>query len=70
VQGRKTLGVAVSQGMVSPRMCHFSPWTLLITAHEAVVGRLLGSVSPVTPSDKCGRLYPVPCDAMTGFGDA
>jgi hypothetical protein len=29
----------------------------LITAPEAVVGRLLGSVSPGTPVDRCGRSY-------------
>jgi hypothetical protein len=32
-------------------------WTLLILAPEAVVGRLLGSVSPGTQVDRCGRPY-------------
>jgi hypothetical protein len=66
----KTLGATISQGTSVPRMCRLSPWTLLITASEAVVGRLLGSVSPDTPSDRCGRPYPASCDAPTMLGDA
>jgi hypothetical protein len=58
----ENLGAAVSQGTAGPRMCRLSPWTLLITAPEAVVGRFLGSVSPSTLSDRCGR--PTPCHAM------
>ena len=70
MQGRNTLGAASSLGTAGPRMCRLSPWTLLITAPEAVVGRLLGSVSPGTPVDRCGRPYPMPCDALIVLGDA
>jgi hypothetical protein len=34
-------------------------WTPLITSPEAVVGRFLGSVSPETLMDRCGRLLTV-----------
>jgi hypothetical protein len=34
-------------------------WTTLITALEVIVGQLLGSVSPDTPIDRCGRPYPI-----------
>jgi hypothetical protein len=57
VLGRKTLGAAVSQGTADPRMCRLSPWTLLIAAPKAVVGRLLGSVSPGTLGYMCCRSY-------------
>jgi hypothetical protein len=32
-------------------------WMTLIIAPEAVVGRLLGSVSPGTQVDSCGQYY-------------
>jgi hypothetical protein len=57
-------------GAAGPVMCCLSAWTLLITAPEAVVGRLLGSVSPGTRVDRCGRATSVPCDAPTLLWDA
>ena len=44
-----------SLGAASPGMCRLSPWTPLITAPEAVVGRSLESVSPGTRLARCGR---------------
>jgi hypothetical protein len=70
------LGAVGSLGAANPVMCRISPWTLLITAPEAVVGRLLGSVSPSMRVDRCGRPSrcgqptPVPCDTLTMLGDA
>jgi hypothetical protein len=63
--GGKTPGAAGSLSTAGPGMCRLSPWTLLTTAPEAVVGRLLGSVSPGTPVDRCDQPYPMPCDAPT-----
>jgi hypothetical protein len=63
-------GEAGSPGAANPEVCHLSPWTPLITTPEAVVGRLLGSVSPGTQVDRCGRPTPVLCDALTTLGDA
>jgi hypothetical protein len=69
-------GAASSLGASGPVMCRLSPWMLLVTAPEAVVGRLLGSVSPGTLIDRCGRPSrcgrptPVSCDAPTELGDA
>jgi hypothetical protein len=50
--GGHTLGAAAPLGTAGPVMCRLSPWTLLITAPEVVVGRLLGSVSPGTLVDR------------------
>jgi hypothetical protein len=50
-------GAAVSLGVVGPMIHRLWTWTTLITAPEAVVCRLLGSVSPGTQIDRCGRSY-------------
>jgi hypothetical protein len=47
-QGRSVECRGHITGVVGPVMCHLSSWTPLITAPEAVVGRLLGLVSPGT----------------------
>jgi hypothetical protein len=70
------LGAAGSLGAAGPMIHCLSPWTPLITAPEAVVGRLLGSVSPGASVDRCdrssrcGRPTSVPCDAPTLLRDA
>jgi hypothetical protein len=66
----KTLGAAGSSGPTGLGICRLSPWTHLITTSKAVVGRLLGSVSPSTLVDRCGRPYPMPCDALIVVGNA
>jgi hypothetical protein len=55
----KVGGTVVSPGAAGPVIHRLWTWTTLITAPEAVVGRLLGSVSPGTPVDRCGRPYPI-----------
>jgi hypothetical protein len=57
-------------GAVGTGMCRLLPWTPLITAPKAVVGQVLGSVSPGTRVDRCGRPTPMPCDAPTMLRDA
>jgi hypothetical protein len=69
-QGGKTPSAAAPLGTSDPVMCRLSPWTLLITTPETVVGQLLGSVSPSMPVDRCGRPTPAPCNAPTVLGDA
>jgi hypothetical protein len=59
-----------SLGAADPGMCRLSPWTPLINAPEAVVGRLQGSVLPSTQVDRCGQPTPVSCDAPTMLRDA
>jgi hypothetical protein len=44
----KMSGAAGSLGVASPVIHCLSPWMPLITVPEAVVGQLLGSVSPGT----------------------
>jgi hypothetical protein len=63
-------GASGSPGVAGSGMCHLSPRTPLITAPEAVVGRLPGSVLPDTRVGRCGRPTPVPCDAPTLLRDA
>jgi hypothetical protein len=48
-------GAAGSLGAAGPVIHLLSPWMPLITAPEAVVGRLIGSVSPGASVDRCGR---------------
>jgi hypothetical protein len=48
VRGHNMSGAAGSLGVAGPMIHFLSPWTPLITAPEAVVGRLIGSVSPGT----------------------
>jgi hypothetical protein len=55
---------------VGPMIHRLSPWMPLITAPEAVVGRFLGSVSPCTLMDRCGRPTFMPCDAPLMLRDA
>jgi hypothetical protein len=50
-------GAAVSLGVTSPMIQRLWTWTTLFTTPEAVVGRLLGSVSPGTLVDRCSRAY-------------
>jgi hypothetical protein len=69
-------GAAGSGGAAGPMIHRLSPWTPLITAPEAVVGRFLGSVSPGTRMDRCsrpsrsGQPTSVPCDALPILRDA
>jgi hypothetical protein len=68
--GDNMSGVADSIGVIDPMIHRLSPWTPLITAPEAVVGWLLGSVSPSTPMDRCSRCTSMPCDAPPTLRDA
>jgi hypothetical protein len=69
-------GAAESGGATGPMIHRLSPWTPLITAPKAVVGHFLGSVSPDTSVDRCGRPsrcgrpISVPCDAPPLLRDA
>jgi hypothetical protein len=55
-------GAAGLGSAVGPMIHRLSPWMPLITAPEAVVGQFLGSVSPSTWMDRCGRHTSVSCD--------
>jgi hypothetical protein len=50
---------AKQEGAVDPMIHRLWTWTTLITAPEAVVGLLLGSVSHGTPVDRCDKPYPI-----------
>jgi hypothetical protein len=58
----KMSGAAGSLGAAGPVIHRLSPWTLLIPVPEAVVGRLLGSVSPAR--EWIGASGPPPCRVM------
>jgi hypothetical protein len=64
------LGAGGSLGVAGPMIHYLSPWTPLITTLEAVVGRLLVSVSLSTQMDRCSRPTSVPCDAPPKLRDA
>jgi hypothetical protein len=76
VRGVNMSCVAGSGGADGPMIHRHSPWTPLITSPEAVGGQFLGSVSPGTRMDRCGRPsrcdWPtsVPCDAQPSLRDA
>jgi hypothetical protein len=62
VHGPNITGAVGSRGAADPMIHHLSPWTLLITAPEAVEGRFLGLVSHVMTVGRCGR--PSRCRGM------
>jgi hypothetical protein len=63
-------GAAGSLGADGPMIHCLLTRTPLITAPEAVVGRLLRSVSPGTRRDRCGWPTSMPCDAPPLLRDA
>jgi hypothetical protein len=50
-------GAALFLGAAGPLVHCLWTWMTLITALEAVVGHLLGSVSPGTQVDRCDQSY-------------
>jgi hypothetical protein len=74
-EGRWSAGGHIT-GAAGPVMCRLSPWMPLIIAPEAVIGRLLGSISPGTRVDMCGWSSRcsgptiVSCDASNFLKDA
>jgi hypothetical protein len=59
-------GAAISLGATGPMIHRLWTWTTLITAPEAVVGRILGLVSPSTQVDRCDRPYPITVRCTNG----
>jgi hypothetical protein len=70
VCGPKITGASGSRGAAGLVIHRLSPWTLLITALEAVEGWFLGLVSPSMTVGRCGRPSSVPCDEPPLLRDA